>query len=75
MMNIGKNPTVSSGNQIYIEVHFFDFKSYIYGKFLTIELLDYLRSEIKFPNIEALKIQLEKDKVNAINHIDLISKM
>ena len=65
MMNIGKNPTVSEGNQTKIEVHFFDFSANLYGAVLKIELLDHLRSEIKFPNIEALKLQLEKDKVDA----------
>ena len=67
MMNIGKNPTVSEGNQTKIEVHFFDFSANLYGAVLKIELLDHLRSEIKFPNIEALKLQLEKDKVDATN--------
>lgn len=67
MMNIGKNPTVSQGNQIKIEVHFFDFSANLYGAVLKIELLDHLRSEIKFPNIEALKLQLEKDKADATN--------
>ena len=67
MMNIGKNPTVSEGNQTKIEVHFFDFSANLYGAVLKIELLDYLRSEIKFPNIEALKLQLEKDKADATN--------
>ena len=67
MMNIGKNPTVNEGNQTKIEVHFFDFSANLYGAVLKIELLDYLRSEIKFPNIEALKLQLEKDKADATN--------
>ena len=67
MMNIGKNPTVNEGNQTKIEVHFFDFSANLYGAVLKIELLDHLRSEIKFPNIEALKLQLEKDKADATN--------
>ena len=67
MMNIGKNPTVSEGNQTKIEVHFFDFSANLYGAVLKIELLYHLRSEIKFPNIEALKLQLEKDKADATN--------
>jgi riboflavin kinase/FMN adenylyltransferase len=75
MMNIGKNPTVSEGNQTKIEVHFFDFSANLYGAVLKIELLDHLRSEIKFPNIEALKTQLEKDKAAAIHRIDLIPKI
>jgi riboflavin kinase/FMN adenylyltransferase len=67
MMNIGKNPTVSEGNQTKIEVHFFDFSANLYGAVLKIEFLNHLRSEIKFPNIEALKLQLEKDKADATN--------
>ena len=69
MMNIGKNPTFSEGNQTKIEVHFFDFSANLYGAVLKIELLDHLRSEIKFPNIEALKLQLEKDKADATNSL------
>ena len=75
MMNIGKNPTVSQDNQTHIEVHFFDFEGDLYGKTLKIELLDHLRSEIKFPNIEALKAQLELDKANAKQRINLMSKI
>ena len=75
MMNIGKNPTVSEGNQTKIEVHFFDFSASLYGKVLKIEFLDHLRSEIKFPNVKALKTQLLKDKLNATKLIDLIPKI
>jgi riboflavin kinase/FMN adenylyltransferase len=74
MMNIGKNPTVSKDSKTHIEVHFFDFEGDLYGKRLKIELLDHLRSEIKFPNVHALKIQLEKDKYTAKQRIKLLSK-
>ena len=75
MMNIGKNPTVSQDNKTHIEVHFFDFYGDLYGKTLKIELLDHLRSEIKFPNIAALKEQLENDKSTAKQRINLLSKI
>jgi len=75
MMNIGKNPTVSQDNKTHIEVHFFDFDGDLYGKILKIELLDHLRSEIKFPNISALKAQLENDKSTAKQRINLLSKI
>jgi riboflavin kinase/FMN adenylyltransferase len=75
MMNIGKNPTVSKDNKTHIEVHFFDFDGDLYGETLKIELLDHLRSEIKFPNINALKEQLENDKSNAKQRINLLSKI
>lgn len=75
MMNIGKNPTVSQDNKTHIEVHFFDFDGDLYGKTLKIELLDHLRSEIKFPNIDALKEQLENDKSTAKQRINLLTKI
>jgi riboflavin kinase/FMN adenylyltransferase len=74
-MNIGKNPTVSQDNKTHIEVHFFDFDGDLYGKTLKIELLDHLRSEIKFPNIDALKEQLENDKSTAKQRINLLTKI
>lgn len=75
MMNIGKNPTVSQDNKTHIEVHFLDFDGDLYGKTLKIELLDHLRSEIKFPNVDALKAQLKKDKFIAKQRINLLSKI
>jgi riboflavin kinase/FMN adenylyltransferase len=75
MMNIGKNPTVSQDNKTHIEVHFFNLDANLYTKTLKIELLEHLRSEIKFPNIEALKVQLEKDKALAQQRIDLLLKI
>lgn len=75
MMNIGKNPTVSRDNKTHIEVHFFNLDANLYSKTLKIELLEHLRSEIKFPNIEALKVQLEKDKALAQQRIDLLLKI
>ena len=75
MMNIGKNPTVSKDNKTHIEVHFFDFDGDLYGETLKIELLDHLRSEIKFPNLNALKEQLENDKFTAKQRINLLSKI
>ena len=75
MMNIGKNPTVSRDNKTHIEVHFFNLDANLYSKTLKIELMEHLRSEIKFPNIEALKVQLEKDKALAQQRIDLLLKI
>ena len=61
MMNIGQNPTVGGTGRT-IEAHFFEFDSDIYGEKLTINLHKRLRDEIKFPSVDALKLQLQKDK-------------
>lgn len=69
MMNIGNNPTVGGTDQS-IEVHFFDFNSNLYYKTIRVEFLKRLRSEQKFENIEALKTQLETDKIEALQFIN-----
>ncbi len=68
MMNIGLNPTVN-GKKETIEVHFFNFDSDIYGEHIQIELLNRIRDEEKFESVEALKIQLKKDKQTALTYI------
>ncbi|SDG86005.1 bifunctional riboflavin kinase/FAD synthetase [Winogradskyella thalassocola] len=73
MMNIGTNPTVD-GKTRSIEVHFFNFNNDIYNTELKIEFLKRLRSEQKFENLEALKMQLKKDMVNASSYIKTVNE-
>ncbi len=68
MMNIGNRPTVNGKKQT-IEVHFFDFKEDLYGKFLTIEFLYFLRDEHKFESIDNLINQLKKDREVSLQYI------
>jgi riboflavin kinase / FMN adenylyltransferase len=62
MMNIGTRPTVDGMNRV-IEVHILNFDKEIYGDELTITILKRLRNEQKFDSLDALKIQLQKDKL------------
>ncbi|MEO5777928.1 MAG: bifunctional riboflavin kinase/FAD synthetase [Flavobacterium sp.] len=68
MMNIGTRPTVDGTSQT-IEINFFDFKQDLYGQKITVSLLHRMRSEQKFESVDALKNQLNKDKVMAENYI------
>lgn len=68
MLNIGNNPTVE-GKGKSIEVHIFDFDKTIYGDEATIYFIERLRDEVKFNNLEELKIQLAKDKQDSLLHI------
>jgi riboflavin kinase/FMN adenylyltransferase len=61
MMSIGIRPTLSDG-KFMIEVNIFDFDRDIYGKTLRVYVKKYLRPEIKFEGLDALKEQLAKDK-------------
>ncbi|TBM98977.1 bifunctional riboflavin kinase/FAD synthetase [Hyunsoonleella flava] len=69
MMNIGMNPTVS-GETESIEVHFFNFDSTIYGEKIQIDVLERIRDEQKFESVQALKDQLQKDKLFSLNFIN-----
>ncbi len=66
MMNIGTRPTVD-GTTTTIEVNLFDFDADIYGQSLTVFLRKWLRSEVKFDGVDALKAQLAKDKMAALD--------
>ena len=61
MTNIGLRPTVG-GSFTTIETHILDFDEDIYGLPLRITFLRRLRDEIRFPSLEELKAQLEKDR-------------
>ena len=66
MCNIGCRPTVSSGNARTIETHIFDFDEDIYGLDIKVTFVGKIRNEVKFDSLDALREQLEKDKVSRI---------
>ena len=61
VMNIGNRPTVSNDLKLSYEVHILDFDEDIYGSFLKVEFVSFIRDEIKFDNIEELKNQISID--------------
>ena len=63
MANIGIRPTLDQ-HDLTIEAHLFDFSDDIYGETITILFYDFIREEKKFSDLEELKAQLEKDKMN-----------
>lgn len=58
--NIGTNPTVEHDG-IKIEAHILDFYEDIYGEIVELELLDFVRPELKFNSVEKLFEQIAKD--------------
>lgn len=73
MMNIGTNPTVNKSDHQSIEVHFFNFDSSIYDKYLKIEILYRIRDEQKFDSMDSLKDQISRDKETAIQFIEQLN--
>ena len=64
--NLGFRPTVEGSEaKKLLEVHLFDFDREIYGEDLEIEFVDYMREEMQFDGVEALKAQIETDAAKA----------
>jgi riboflavin kinase/FMN adenylyltransferase len=65
MLNIGFKPTVL-GSERSIEVHLLNFDQEIYGEYLEVELLNKIRNEKTFADLNSLKKQLEQDRNTVI---------
>jgi riboflavin kinase/FMN adenylyltransferase len=63
MMNIGMRPTLDLDEPTrQIEIHLFDFAGDLYGQSLQVEVMQFLRHEIRFEDIHALANQLKQDE-------------
>ena len=62
MLNIGVRPSINDSGGRTIEVHIFGLDEDLYGLEISVGLLDKIREEKKFENIDLLKQQLELDK-------------
>ncbi|HRE49455.1 MAG TPA: bifunctional riboflavin kinase/FAD synthetase [Aggregatilineales bacterium] len=59
--NIGVRPTFGAADGVRIEAHLLDFDRDIYGRHVILELVERLRGEQKFPNLEGLIAQISAD--------------
>jgi riboflavin kinase/FMN adenylyltransferase len=62
--SIGVRPTFESG-PLSVEVYLFDFEGDLYGKQMEVSFVQYLRSEMKFPDAQALIAQMRQDVEDA----------
>ncbi len=58
--NIGVRPTVD-GKEPLLEVHILDFDEDIYGRLLTVTLQWKIRDEQRFPSLQAMKSEIDRD--------------
>lgn len=62
--NLGVKPTidnVNGTNPVGIEVNLFDFDGDLYDIDIRVDLHQFIREEMKFSNLEELKLQIERD--------------
>ena len=58
--NVGVRPTVNGGN-VTVEPWLLDFDGDLYGREITLEFYRFLRPERKFPSLEALREEIQKN--------------
>lgn len=62
--NLGDRPTVG-GTDFRLEAHLFDFSGDLYGQHVDVALLHFIRPEMKFSGLDALKAQIAADAADA----------
>lgn len=63
MLYIGRRPTLIGSLPISIEMHLFDTTQDLYGQKIQTQILSKIRGEMKFPNLEALREQIDQDAI------------
>jgi riboflavin kinase/FMN adenylyltransferase len=66
VVNIGFRPTFEGGEaRPTVEAHLLDFSRDLYGEIVSLDFVARLRPEIKFPGVEALLAQIQRDILEA----------
>ncbi|HLS41829.1 MAG TPA: bifunctional riboflavin kinase/FAD synthetase [Paenalcaligenes sp.] len=59
--SLGVRPTVTEAGTLLLEVHLLDCNIDAYGKLIKIELLDFVREEEKFPDLQTMIAAIDND--------------
>jgi len=70
VVNIGIQPTLPSG-RVTVEAHILDKNPVLYGQKVRLTMMNMLREERRFDSPEALKHQIEQDRINAMKAFDM----
>jgi riboflavin kinase/FMN adenylyltransferase len=71
--NIGSRPTFEDTTKTVIETHILNFTEDVYGKPLRLGFVQRMRDERRFPDVDALKAQIEADVRRAGRLFDRLS--
>ena len=68
--SLGVRPTVTENGEVLLEVHLLDTNIDAYGKLVTVEFLQNVRDEEKFPDLETLVSAMNNDLDTARTYFD-----
>ncbi len=69
MLYIGDRPTLEQHDNKTIEVNIFDFSGDLYGVQIQINFIDFIRHDMRFDGLDALKEKLKEDQANSLSAI------
>ncbi|MBK6884757.1 MAG: bifunctional riboflavin kinase/FAD synthetase [Flavobacteriales bacterium] len=73
MLYIGERPTLGgTAPQRKVEVHVFDLDRDLYGETITVRLLERVRGDMRFADLDALKQQLQRDEADVRHRVKKI---
>jgi riboflavin kinase/FMN adenylyltransferase len=52
---------VEDAGRVLLEVHLFDFNAQVYGRMIRVELLEKIRDEAKYPDLNSLQSAIQND--------------
>lgn len=59
--NLGVRPTIEGQAEELLEPYFFNFSGDLYGQVIEVDLVEFIRPEAKFDDLDALKDQMARD--------------
>ncbi len=71
LTNVGCKPTVTDETKITCETHILNFSGDLYGRRIRVNFFKRIRDEKKFPSIEILKSEIQKDIATTISYFNL----
>jgi riboflavin kinase/FMN adenylyltransferase len=69
--SLGVRPTVKQNGKPTLEVHLFDFQEEIYGRHVRVHFMHKIRDEMKFDDVETLKLWIARDAHQARQYFKL----
>ena len=66
--SLGVRPTVEDQGRVLLETHIFDYQQDVYGKIITVELLEKIRDEAKYDDLDTLTKAIAADAKHARNY-------
>jgi riboflavin kinase/FMN adenylyltransferase len=73
--NVGVKPTIEGDNPVGVETYILDFCQDVYEEEMTVQFLDYIRSEQKFDSLDELQQQISSDIAYAEKYYKNITKI